>query len=77
MKFLVAFLCLVVAVCGQKNGDSCTHTGVQASDDANCGVHANNMLCGTGGTCVCADVYDPSSTNHYTIAADGMSCNPK
>lgn len=70
--FLLAFV-LVGAAIAQKNGDSCTHSGVMAQDDAACGTHANNMYCGTGSTCVCADVYG-SSTAHFTIAADKMSC---
>lgn len=34
-------------------GGSCSHSGVQAQDDAQCSGVTNNMLCGTGNSCVC------------------------
>jgi len=67
--FVVA---LVAAAQCVQFGDECTHTGVQAKDDAACGETTNNMLCGTGGKCDCADKY--GLPGKFTKADDGKSC---
>lgn len=58
---------------GQKSGEKCTFTGVQATDDSACG---GNLLCGKTGTCVCPDVYG-SSTAKFTVSADQTTCVAK
>jgi len=73
MRFIIALAFIVAVVSATQYGDSCTHTGVQAKDDAACVGTNNNMLCGTSGKCVCLDEYG-ASTDHFAPAADKQSC---
>lgn len=70
----VIVACLAVTIQAATFGGACSHSGVQNQDDSQCSGVNNNMLCGTGNKCVCADTYGLSGK--FTPKADGTGCSP-
>jgi hypothetical protein len=73
IAFFAVLMCVALAAATTKYGDSCSHKGVQADDDAQCVGSNNNMLCATSNKCVCIDEYGASS-DKFKPAGDNLSC---